>query len=296
MLPKKLADSEKVAVFSALKLIVELSAIWTAFGYFSLRAFCNFYGIPIAPDIGIERYLQETYPLVLYTANRLFTTAYYLLLLLLGVIVMLLLPQRWFDVLGRTVQKITATRTISWMLFGALSVCTFLFGRANLYLYEIGSRAMLVGKLAEKNLSVASQKYYDWNLVLILLSLVSFFLTRSLREAPGLARHGAYSFLRGAFFLFAVLSIVYAPIIYGSSIKSDELYIVRLQSVAGDPVCGIRLLETPTRMLYWRAQNGQGQVESIMVSNLKSVNYLKLAGIAETARAGLKDSVPKCEF
>ncbi|HZT34286.1 MAG TPA: hypothetical protein VFA15_00085, partial [Nitrososphaera sp.] len=195
----------------------------------------------------------------------------------------------------RTAQKIAVTRAIAWLLFGALLVCTFLFGKANWYLHEIGPHAMLVGKLAEKDLTIFSAKYYDWNLVLIFLSLGCFFLTRALKDVPGLARQGARPFLQGAFFLFAVLSTMYAPIIYGSSIKSGDLYIVRLQAAEGEPVCGIRLLETPTQMLYWRAQNRQGRVESVQVSKLKSVDYRKIAGIAEGARAGLQfPSSPDC--
>ena len=59
------------------KILLELVVLWTAFGYFIVRAFCNSNGIPLPPDVGAESYVHESYTLVVATLFGLFNSPFF---------------------------------------------------------------------------------------------------------------------------------------------------------------------------------------------------------------------------
>jgi hypothetical protein len=182
------------------------------------------------------------------------------------------------------IKKSFSSKLLGWVFFGLLVASALLFGQINRYLNELGSGLLIVGKLSVERLAKISSLYYYWALALAVFVWSCFVVIRRqnrLRSSPPLR------FLQAAFWSIGILATIYVPLVYGTSLKSGELYVVsvELNENGAPPICGARLFETPSQLVYWNAENGVGHINSIPASKIKTVRYLKTSNIFEAAKA-----------
>ena len=275
---------KKSALFSAAKALLEFAVLWTAFGYFAVRAFCNFYGIPLPPNLGTESYIHESYTLVVATVLGLFTNPFFQIFVMLGALTALLLPGRWLYSVRTAYAKAFTGKAIAWCFFATMLAGIFLLGRINIYLHEAGSAPLLAGPLSLERLSRISPICYYQTLVLAVFSWSCFFLIRTHHGSPGHAGGMALRWFKGTFFLFGVISIFYLPIAYAASLKSGEFYVIRMELSEGkSPPCTIRLLETPSQLVYWHSEKGTGYVDSVSTSKIRTTTYVRVVNVVDIA-------------
>ncbi|MDQ2841273.1 MAG: hypothetical protein M3Y72_09590 [Acidobacteriota bacterium] len=265
--------AERPQLFGFAKVLVELGALWAAFGYFSLRSYCNYHDIPLIPGLGIERYLQEAYEMSLYTATKEVGSRPYLLLVIAGSI-FALLPRTWGEKIERTAMVALDGKTLLWILFACVLVSAAAFGAITARLVFL--KSSLLGDLKASGFATDGESYYDLSLFLAFISWSSFWLSRKGLVDARLPFAKASRRILGCFLLvFSVISTVYVPIVYGADVRALEYYVIRMQISDGAPAaCGLRLLESSTQILYWHAENGRGRITSVPTSRIKLINYL----------------------
>jgi hypothetical protein len=270
--------------FSLVKRFVEVGITLAALGYLSIRSFCNVAGIPLPADIGPERYLHEAYTLAIDTIVSVFTGLPFLAFFILGGAVVLTMPASSYVRIQNALKKALDSKMLPWVLWGFLLASTFLFGQINRYLNDSGSGLLTVGKLSTERLAKISSFYYYCTLALVVFVWSCFFVVRKQNQQSEYVSL-SLRFLQTAFGTIGILVTIYVPLVYGTSLKSGDLYVVRVELTEnGAPICGARLFETPSQLLYWNAQNGVGHIDAIPSSKIKAVNYLATKNIFEAAR------------
>lgn len=286
------AVERKAGLFSTTKAILEFAALWTGFGYFSLRAFCNFSGVPLPSNLGPEAYIHESYTFIVDTVLEIFTSALFLLFLMLGGLGILILPKHWFDAVRSAARRSFESRAIAWFFSLFLLVITFFFGQINKYLMAMGSRASITGPLSSEFLGRISSNYYYWTLLLAFFSWACFLILRSHQRSQARSSIPVFTCLKAAFLVFGILATLYLPIVYATSLKSGRYYIVKFSlSDKQSPVCALRLLETSSHLFYWHAENGVGQLESVPISRVAATSYLRVDNIFRLAQEAAETNV-----
>jgi hypothetical protein len=277
--------------------VIDLAALWIAFGYLSVRAFCNFAGIPLISGLGLERYLEETYYLLVSTALNVFTSLAFLLVTLACGVLALVLPRvtRWRrDGEGHSALSGHATATI---MVVCMFVCAFGFGQINRYL-DRAPFDVISGPLDSKNLQDGTVAPLLWTALLAVFGLISCSFLHPGRLAPmSRLANIARAFVFGVLCVFSALLVFYVPIVFGASLRDRQVYIVRMQ-IEGEaaPVCGARMLESSSQILYWTAANKAGQTKVVAQSKVNAIDYQSTARLLELARqAALSPAAqPQC--
>ncbi|HEX3106715.1 MAG TPA: hypothetical protein VHQ22_19925 [Terriglobales bacterium] len=277
MTKERRVEESRTTPFSIAKKFIEIGITLGVFGYFSLRSFCNVAGIPLPGDLGSERYLHEAYTLAVDTVVSVLTPVPFLMLLILIGAVALTLPTASFMRIQPAIKKLFDRKLLHWVFLGFLLASAFFFGQINRYLNELGSGLLIVGKLSMERLSEISSSYYYWVLALVGFVWSCFLVIRKQNQVLGRSSIPLH-FLQAAFWSIGVLVTIYVPLVYGTSLKSGDLYVVKvsLNENGAAPICGARLFETSSQLLYWNAENGVGHIDGIPTSKIKTVSYLKL--------------------
>lgn len=278
-------EESRTTPFSIAKKFVEIGITLAALGYFSLRTFCNVTGIPLPADLSPERYLQEAYTLGVDTVASVLAGVPFLMFLILGGAVALMLPEALYMRVQAAIKKTFDSKLFRWMYWGFLLASALLFGQINRHLDELAIGPLIVGKLSIERLAKISSSYYYWILALVVFVWTCFWVIR--RQNQLLERSSiSLRFLQAALWAIGILVTIYVPLVYGTSLKSGDLYIVRVELTENGtpPICGARLFETPSQLLYWNAQDGVGHIEAIPSSKIKAVNYLRTKNIFEAAK------------
>jgi hypothetical protein len=285
------------ALLGIARTIIEVGAIWVAFGYLSLRAFCNFGGLPLIPDVRFERYLEETYYLITTLALSVVTDPFFLIALLVccGAVLASILFRR-----SRKAPSATPSRWAGapWALVVWVLVSAFWFAAITAYLGGL-PHDVLAGKLSATNLLDTGTRHFYSSIALALFACSGCWLP-GLRQpqADGVPITWSRRALYAVLCLFAGLSVANIPIVFGASLRNKEVFIVRLHlDGQTDSPCVARMLESPTQLLFWRAEDRTGYVESVAVSRIKSIDYMHAANVLDIAANALRSAQPEpaCE-
>jgi hypothetical protein len=150
MSAEKSAAEWKPSFFTVANALVGLGLFWAAFGYVSLRTFCNLNAIPLPADLSTGTYLQEFYALTVPTFENL--CAGFLIVLVLGGTATWVLPATLFDRTAIAIKRVLLSKAFYWVIFGYLLAGIVLFGRINVYLHQVGSGTLVAGKLSSEHL------------------------------------------------------------------------------------------------------------------------------------------------
>jgi hypothetical protein len=214
-----------------------------------------------------------------------FTGVPFLVVLILSSAVALTMPAAAYIRIQNVTKKAINSKMLRWVFWVFLLASAFLFGQINRYLNDSGSGLLIVGKLSTERLAGISSFYYYCALALGVFVWTCFFVVRrQIQQAEHVST--SLRFLQAAFWTIGILVTIYVPLVYGTSLKSGDLYVVRVELTENGtpPICGARLFETPSQLLYWNAQDGVGHIEAIPSSKIKAVNYLRTKNIFEAAK------------
>jgi hypothetical protein len=262
------------------KAVIDIGAVWATFGYLSLRAFCNFAGIPLLTDIGFERYLEESFYLFMSIAVGISTNVFFILATLVccGVALTSALIRR----APRPVLVVAQSRSVSTALILVACVLISAVGFVTISSYPHGlHQNVMIGRLVAATFLEDTSTHRYSVVFLAVLSCSGCLLLTSL---PWSSSTTAAAWIRRALFsvlcLFSALLVLAVPLAFGATLRDREVYIVRMRLDEGTPwICGARMLESPQRLLFWQAKNGFGRIEAVATSRIKTVEYVRSANL-----------------
>lgn len=298
--------------------IVKLSAILGVFGYMSLRAHLNYVGISYTSSLGIERYLMETYNLVVTTFFPLVSV---LLRLVLGLFLLYLLRvplARAWNGFRLILNKVFKTNLDSESIREALRrSCSKPLTSGLLLLFPLvvyvglqelldrysNSDAIAVGPLKSSNLERidAVLPYY----LLCLICMFGFFVysivSRIQKTQPQLKPHRLGRLFLTMFAVTLLALALHIPIIYGRFLHSSNYNLIGLNHKVGDrsiSTCGLLVLDSDSSVLIWRAEKRAGRIIEIPRSQIQVMSTgpnLDLMSLARQA-ADNDAMIPICDF
>lgn len=282
-------------LFSTAKALVELVLIWDAVGYIALRAFCNYHDVPLIPNLGFERYLQETYALLSSLIISKAQSEWFPIAILAIAGIAFLLTRFPISRIERPLHKLLSERVVSGILVVLVILSAIGFGQVTVSLMKLENDSFVGALHTPMN---AGGAYVDRAVLLAVLIWASWYFFRpneNLLSPSGVTQ--GQRVLRRLLFVFGLLTVIFIPIVYGASLQDREFYIVKIKYTDGtDSPLGMRLLESATQVVYWSAESKIGLVQSIPVSKIASVDYLCVADDVakqmERASQGLK--APAC--
>jgi hypothetical protein len=296
------AEGQRSALLGVAKIVIEISALWAAFGYLSLRAFCNISGLPLIDDLSVQRYLEETYYIFISVADYIATDPFFLLALLLCCAISI---AAFYIRKRRKIHTATARRWTNtvWVLPVWVLICSVGYSALSAYVTLLPQN-LLVGKLVGENLQDRGMGHFYLSIALALFACCGAWLLQPPKRNP-LNRPSQWSrrVLFAALWLLAVLSVMNIPILFGSSLANKVVHVVRLQAdgVEGidNSTCFAKILESKTQLLYWNwdAAKKSGIAKSVPVSKVHAIDYVRSAKLLDLANRMLQPDPPRtlCE-
>jgi hypothetical protein len=276
------------------KKLVKLSAILGVFGYMSLRSHLNYLGISSTSSLGIERYLMETYSLVITTFFPLLSvllriTAGLLFLYLIAIFITRVLKIN--EAIGKLKNRLykywSSPLGPGLILLTVLSVYGLTQSMIDSYwIYD----SIAVGQLQPGLLQESDGRlFYYLSCVICLFGFLVFSaMFKVLKARPDAAGH----FLsRGLLVLSAIVILALTlnlPLLYGRLIHPTDYTLaeVIIKDRENQPVCGLLVLNSAAGISLWQAEKGFGRVIEIPRSQIVSlitggtVDLISMAGEA----------------
>lgn len=282
-------DDKKGAVnlFNLAENIIKLSAILGAFGYMSLRAHLNYLGIPSTSSLGVERYLMETYNLVVTTFFPLVSV-----LLRIGAAVFLLyLIARGLKTFAPRLKQLSILKNRSLLTedkfseYAARPIVSGLLLLIVLGVYiwlqhmlesQWQYQSVAVGSLQTAHLEQADDVWFYYLVCLLcIFGLVAYRIVSRVQKSQPQAQ--GYKLARSLLIMFAIGLIAVAlhlPILYGRLVHYTDYTWVSL--IDKDPnrsaaICGLLVLESQSSLLLWRAEEGAGKIIEVPRLHIQSI-------------------------
>jgi len=314
-------EDEKKGVtqlFDLAEKIVKLSAILGVFGYMSLRSHLNYLGIPSTSSLGIERYLMETYNLVVTTffplVSVLLRIALALFLLYLLSPLLARLFKRFSPFLRRVFRVKGPSKPIAQIIreYSAKPIVPGL-----LLLFVLGIYVWLqemldaswqydsiaVGLLQSSHLQQADAVWFYYLICLLCIFgfLAYSLLSRTQKLQPQAKGHQLGRLLLLMCAVGIVALALHLPILYGRLIHYTNYTLVGLNYKVDDrsvSICGLLVLDSQSSLLLWRAEKGVGNILEVPRSQIQTMSTgstLDLIKLAQDA-ANKGTTQPDCKL
>lgn len=262
---------------------IKFGSLFVVAGYLSFRAHVNRLGIPSATSLGAERYLKETYGLILSVFLPLFQ--YFLFFAVCGLILRLAIGRtRWSRVVG--VLEDLGDRALGslWLptaLLIALVALAFVILATTLSQgYDV-----ILGTLQRNQLEYASPLTFYAVVVFAVIGYLVYLASmgRTPKSPSEERSHWIVTRLLGWSLLIVFIQI---PIVYGAAVKKAWYPTARItmKSNADAPICGLLVLETSDVFGVWRNVQNRGEIILIPKSEVSRSLFGKLVDLLELAR------------
>ena len=274
--------------------LAKLTGILAFFGYASLKAHLNHLGIYSRSSLGAERYLMEIYNVIAsISLGVVFMIVGIVLLSILIYLIIVLAKKKQsaygiYESLSFNLSKFLSS-PLGPLFPTVVLIVTYIC--IIKILSEHGTDIVL-GKLTLDKLIDAQCDSWFFYIVLLICS-IGYCVFKKLTSHSDSSSNFIRVSLRTCFGIFLILVTLYLPIIYGSLNHSVEYPVVKVFAKGeGDPpLSGLLVLETPTNISLWRAEQGIGKVITMERSHIQSiVSYDKYVSILTVARIAFQES------
>ena len=270
--------SEHVAL-TFVRLATTYAAVIAALGYMSLRAFMSYLGIS-AMQLTFERFLMETYTLVVETLVHLFVIAF-----VVFVLTLILWPV--FRALRRRSSKAVDVR--QWLAKPLASVIITIVAFASagvLLLSAFHGRDVIVGNLAENYEALATRSLwpYDFALIVVAGGILLW------RAAASLERSDLVRWIWRLSIVPWLTVAVLAPLLYGAAVR--PALFPRCEVVLTDTppttICGLLIDSTKERALVWHVTDRVGRLDWFAMNDISRITISRSLDVIEEAKSAAR--------
>jgi hypothetical protein len=279
-------------LFDLVEKIVKLSAVLGVFGYMSLRSHLNYLGIPSTSSLGIERYLMETYNLVVTTFFPLVSVLLRIGLALFFLYLLSPLLVRIFKRFSPFLKKVLRIKGPSAPIaetlrgYSAKPIVPGLLLLFVLVLY-IWLQEMLdanwqydsvvVGPLQSSHLEHTDAVWFYYLICLLcIFGFLAYSLVSRIQKLQPQPKGYKLGRLLLVMFAIGVVGLaLHLPILYGRLIHYTNYTLVGFDYKVGDqsvPICGLLVLDSQSSVLIWRAERGAGNILEVPRSQIQTMS------------------------
>lgn len=289
----------------------KITAVLVVFGYISLRVHWNHHGIPSMTWLGVDTYLVEVYgiasSLLLYPLLVLVAVA---AVFAVGVAVWahrLSCRSAW---VRRTEDRL-AGKVVPWFSSppGAAAVLLFallflgLIGWSLVPTFHWSEVELAMGRLDACRLAARNEwlPEHGWFTFWLIGIVTLFGYAAYVRLSPYADSQGSPAACFGtrclwrAFAVTLLALVLWLPFIYGVGIHTPEYRIAQVhtkpegESLGGESLLGLIVLDTPAQVELWRAQDGVG---SVVILPRDQIQSMRIGGVYDLRQVALEAACP----